>query len=78
MNKEEVRFLVKEAVKETLKGIGITVDNPHETQADFYYIRKLRKSHEFIGRRIFISIIAFFVPSILYIFWENLKDIIKK
>lgn len=78
MNKEEVRFIVKDAVKETLNGIGMTVDNPHEMQADFHYIRKLRKGHEFLGKRIFISIIAFLVPPIFYIFWESIENFLRK
>lgn len=43
MNEHE-RELVAEAVRETLRGLGLDVDDPHGMQADFVFLRQLRRT----------------------------------
>ncbi len=69
---------VKEAVHETLTGLGFNTEHPHEMQADLRYLHKTRKGSEFLALRAKTSLLAFMVPTALYILWEALKEGVKK
>ena len=51
MQEREIRKIVKEAVSETLSGLGFTTSEPHELQADLLHIRRLRTGSEYISRK---------------------------
>jgi hypothetical protein len=80
MNKNEIetKRIVREAVHETLNGLGITMSNPQEMQADFIYIRRMRKGSENLSQKIKASLITVTIPSLLYLLWEAFKEVIKK
>jgi hypothetical protein len=44
------RELVREVVQETLEALGADVARPHETQADFAFLRRQRRGSEELGR----------------------------
>ena len=77
-NEQEIKKIVREAVHETLNGLGISVNKPHEMQADFIYIRKMRKGSEMISQKIKASIITVTIPTVIYIAWESLKESLKR
>ncbi len=52
MRDNEIRIIVKEAVSETLSGLGFTTSEPHELQADLLHIRRLRTGSEYISRKV--------------------------
>lgn len=77
MKKEQsMHEIVREAVHETLKGIGIDPNAPHEMQADFIYMRKMRKGSELMASRIKTSVITVIIPAFIYMIWDGLKDVI--
>lgn len=79
MRDEEItRKIVHEAVNATLLGLGFNVEDPHETQADLLYLRKMRKGGEEISRLIKKSIITVTIPSFLYVIWEVFKQAVHK
>lgn len=76
MKQNEIKAIVCEAVHETLSGLGISSHEPQEMQADFLYIRKVRKGGEFMSRTIRTSLITITIPTFLYAIWESLKNIV--
>lgn len=78
MKQSEMKIIVKEAVHETLSGLGMSAHEPQEMQADFLYIRKMRKGAEFMSRKIRTSIVTVTIPTFLYIAWEVVKSMISK
>ncbi len=76
MEEREVVKVVKEAVRETLIGLGVNPDDPNEMQANMIYLSKLRKGSEFMSLRIKASLVAFAIPTLLYLLWEASKKII--
>ncbi len=76
MTEEDLRRIIHQAVQETLNGLGIDTSEKREMQADFIYIRKIRKGAEALGRTIGATTIAILVPSFLYMLWETVKSAI--
>lgn len=74
MTDEDIRQIVREAVLETLSGLGVDVHGQHEVQADFLYVRKMRKGSEAMSRTIRNTAITAMIPTILYLFWESIKQ----
>jgi hypothetical protein len=77
MKAEEVRHIVSEAVRETLVGLGVKLDDPTEVQADFAHLRKLRLGCEATKKNIIRAFITVTVPAGLYVFWEAFKGVVK-
>ncbi len=81
MNEENIRKLVKqasrEATRETLKGLGFAADAPQDMQADLLYLRKIRTGSEFVNLRLKAALIAFLVPTVLYLLWEAFKEVVR-
>jgi hypothetical protein len=74
MTDDEIRQIVREAVYETLSGLGMAAHEQHEVQADFLYIRRMRKGSEAISGSIKTTLITVLIPSFLYVIWEALKS----
>jgi len=74
MTDDEIRQIVREAVYETLSGLGMAEHEQHEVQADFLYIRRMRKGSEAISGSIKTTLITVLIPSFLYVIWEALKS----
>jgi hypothetical protein len=73
MTDEDIRRVVREAVHETLSGLGMAAHEQHELQADFLYIRKMRKGSEATGRNIRNTAITVIIPTVIYILWQAIK-----
>lgn len=73
MTDDDIRHIVREAVYETLSGLGMAAHEQQELQADFIYIRKMRKASEALGGNIRASIITVLIPTTLYILWQAVK-----
>ena len=78
MMQEDIKVVVKQAVHETLSGLGMSADRPHEMQADFIYIRKVRKGSEAMSNKIRMSLITVTIPTFLYLLWDAVKGLIAK
>ena len=78
LSSEEVRVIVKEAVKETLVSIGVDVEDATEVQKDMAYIRQFRKGSQSLKGNIIRTIIVVLVPATLYLIWEAVKTSIKQ
>jgi len=76
MEEKEVMKVVQGAVQETLVSLGFNPDNPSEMQANMVYLSKLRRGSEFMSMRIKASLVAFTIPTLLYLLWESFKKII--
>ena len=77
MYEEDIKRIVHEAVQETLSGLGIAAKEPHEMQADFVYIRRMRKGAEYMSRKVKASVITVTIPSFLYLAWEVIRHSFK-
>ena len=64
MRDNEIRHIVKEAVSETLSGLGFTTSEPHELQADLLHIRRLRTGSEYISRKVKAGVVWGMIVSI--------------
>lgn len=78
MNDDEIRRIVREAVYETLSGLGMDAARQHEVQADFLYVRKMRKGSEALSRNIRATSITFLIPTVLYMLWESIRQSLGK
>ena len=78
MEEEQIRKIVEEAVRETLSVLGIAHKEPQEMQADFLYIRRMRRGSEMVSQRVMTSIITVMIPTTLYLLWEALRQVIGK
>ncbi len=74
MTEEDIRRIVREAVFETLSGLGMATNEQQEVQADFIYMRKMRKGSEAMGRTIRTTAITAIVPTFIYLIWQAVKE----
>ncbi|MBM3618938.1 MAG: hypothetical protein FJX23_10415 [Alphaproteobacteria bacterium] len=76
---EEIyRKIVKEAVHETLLGVGFDLREPSQMQADMHYLRKLRHGSEDMTRVLQRSAITLGFSTALFLLWEAFKSILQK
>lgn len=73
VDEEILRKIIKDAVQETLMGLGFNLHNMYEVQADMQHLRKLRKNSEDVASRIRLSVITVTVPAVLYLVWNAVK-----
>lgn len=76
--KRIIRDTSRETVHETLRGLGLNADEPHELQADMHYLRKIRRGSEFMSLRVKASLVAVVVPTALYLLWQAIRDSLYK
>ncbi|MCH2038281.1 MAG: hypothetical protein MK137_06795 [Rickettsiales bacterium] len=70
---DDQNIIIRQAVKETMIGLGFDTDDPREMQKDLLHLRKIRKGSEELSRKAKTTMIAIAVSSGAYIFWEALK-----
>lgn len=73
LSHEAVRVLIRETVEETLAGLGFDTRQPTQTQADMFYLRKLRHGSEEARRIVSRSVLTLVATSLLYMLWEGLR-----
>lgn len=66
---------LKKSMNETLTSLGIDVLDVRDTQADFLYLRKIRKGSEDLALKAKKTLIAFLIPTIFYLLWEATKNL---
>ena len=64
---------IEKVVEATLEKLGIDVDEVHEAQADFLWVRKQRKGAEELGRWTRRGLVGAAVSGIAWAVWEGLK-----
>lgn len=72
-DEETIRRIVKEAVHETLSGLGWDVRDLKEMQADMLYLRQSRKSKEQFSNKVTMTLITAIVTAAIYAVWDSLK-----
>ncbi len=72
-DEETLQRVIREAVHETLSGLGFNIQNRYEVQADMQYLHKLRRNSEDLASRMRLSVISVSVPAALYLLWAALK-----
>lgn len=75
---EQQRKLIREAVHETLVGVGFHLQDPSQLQADMLYLRKLRHGSEDMSRVLRTSAITISFSTSLYLLWEAVKSLLNK
>lgn len=77
MDKEQVRAVVKESVRETLTGLGIP-DNPQQMQKYMVFIAELYSVHQNTKHDIRRTIIKICTPAIMITLWETAKNLLNR
>ena len=77
MQEDSATHLVRQAVHETLSGLGFDMREPNQLQADMFYLRKMRKGSEDISKIVRHSVLTLLVSSGLYLLWEAVKTSLK-
>ncbi|MGR6871176.1 hypothetical protein ACU6U9_02455 [Pseudomonas sp. HK3] len=65
----------EDAVKKVLTSLGIDVENPHEVQADQYFVRRQRNTQEALSKNARIALITSFVTSVIALVIVGFKNI---
>lgn len=78
MDEESCRRIVRQTVQEVLQGVGFDLSEPHKTQADMYYLHKLRVGSEDMARVVKRSTLAVGCSTVLYLLWESVKAVLQK
>ena len=73
-----VHAAVREAVHETLIGLGFEMQSPAQLQADMHYLRGLRKGSEEVTRLVRHSVLTLAVSTALYLLWQAVKAALGK
>jgi hypothetical protein len=72
MTPEEVSTIAREATRETLRYLGLDVDNIQQTQSDFAALRRLRQMQE-RGATVFtLTFITLVVTGVAALIWERI------
>lgn len=73
---DDMNVIIRQAVRETLNGLGFDTIEPREMQQDLLHLRKIRKGSEELSRKAKTTMIAIAVSSSAYIAWEAFKKAI--
>lgn len=68
---------IENGVINALKSFGADMDNKHEVQKDFHYLRHLRKHSEESGRSLIRAIISVIIAASAVALWEGIRIIIR-
>lgn len=76
--KEELRILISDSVKQTLIQLGIASTDPIEMQKDMLHLREWRKSMDSIKSKSVLTLITIAVTGSAAAFWIGIKDLFFK
>jgi len=80
MTKREIQHLIRETARvtvgETLRGLGVDVDNPLEVQRDFQALHEWRVSMQKIRRKALLSAVGVVVAGVLAAIWVGVKSLV--
>lgn len=74
MDREELRGVVSEAVKETLTQLGIQSDHPIEMQRDFQHLRQWRRAGEDLKSKGFVVLMTIFLTGLISMLLLGVKS----
>ncbi len=74
---DRIRTIVRDTVEETLRGLGLSPQDPKEMQADLIYLHRMRKGTEDMAIMIRRSIITMTIPSVLYFLWQAFRNMVR-
>ena len=77
IDKDDLRRLIRDTVKETLIVIGIDPNSPIEFQNDMRTLREWRLSSKIIRRGIIMGVIVTVASGTLAALWIGLKALLK-
>lgn len=69
MTEAEIKKIVKEAVHETLLGIGLDMEDPTEVQQDFAFVRHWRTNSAAVKQQGFTAIVVAALVGLLGLVW---------
>jgi hypothetical protein len=72
----EIEEVVRVSVHQTLKHLGFTVDDPHQLQADMFYLRKKREGADEAIKWAQRSTLATLIGAGLYALWDGVTHLI--
>ena len=73
----EVKSLVKEAVTETLTGLGFDTQHPLSVQRDLQYLRDWRSTTESIRGKVILVSVGIAVVGLFSILWLGFKGLVR-
>ena len=76
VQKEELRVLVAESVKQTLIQMGIASSDPIEMQKDMLHLREWRKSMETVKSKSVLTLITIALTGSAAALWVGIKELI--
>lgn len=75
---EPLTILVREAVQETLTGLGFDTSLPAQLQADMHYLRRMRQGSEDVSRIVRHSLLTLMLTTGLFLVWEAFKQAVSR
>ncbi len=76
LSKSEVKSLVKDAVTETLTGLGFDTEHPLAVQRDLHYLRDWVLTVESIRGKAILAAVAIAVVGLCGVLWLGFKTLI--
>jgi hypothetical protein len=76
VSRDELRALIREAVREELLAVGMRLDDADQQEAvrdDLRFARRMRKSVEGAASRIGMTVLAALIGGVLLALWEGFK-----
>jgi hypothetical protein len=76
ISRDELRSLIREAVREELLAVGMRLDDADHQEAmreDLRFARRMRKSVEGAASRIGMTVLAALIGGVLLALWEGFK-----
>lgn len=74
--KEELKLLVAESVRETLIQLGISSHDPIEMQKDMQHLREWRKSMDSVKSKSMLTLLTVVVSGMLAALWVGIKSLV--
>jgi hypothetical protein len=74
MTPEDVSTIAREATRETLRYLGLDVDNIQQTQSDFATLRRLRQMQERSATVFTLTFITLVVTGVAALIWERITQ----
>lgn len=68
--------MIKQAVRETLAGLGFDVTETKALQADMYYLRRLREGAEEAGKTMRHTLVGMLVSAALFLLWDAIRRVL--
>lgn len=78
LSRDELRGLVREAVRETLTTLGVDLREPLEVQRDFGWLRDMRTASGSIRAKVGATAIGILVAGMAAALWLGLQSLIHR